>query len=121
MANPARGEVTLVCGSRRFVLRPTFNALLEIEDSLGAGLVEIAQRIAARRYGLRDLLAIATAGAQAVDPNIRRKEIGEAIAEAGLQAATEPVLLFLSFALSGPDEKKAQRQESAEKSTGAAT
>lgn len=106
MANRIRGEVTMVCGQRSFILRPSFQALLEIEEDLGAGLVEIARRIAERRYGIKDLLAIATAGARAVDPEVRREDVGQAIAEVGLQAASGPVLLFLSYALGGPEEKK---------------
>jgi hypothetical protein len=111
----------MVCGQQSFVLRPSFNGLLEIEDALGAGLVEIAQRIAERRYGLKDLLEIATAGAKAVDPQVRREEIGQAIAEVGLQAASGPVLLFLSYALGGPEEKKQEQPENAEGSTGGST
>lgn len=121
MANRIRGEVTMVCGQRSFILRPSFQALLEIEEDLGAGLVEIARRIAERRYGIKDLLAIATAGARAVDPEVRREDVGQAIAEVGLQAASGPVLLFLSYALGGPEEKKKEPAGSMEKSIGEPT
>jgi hypothetical protein len=38
MANPARGEVGLMVGGKAYTLRPTFDALCELEDLVGKPL-----------------------------------------------------------------------------------
>ena len=106
MANAARGEVTFKAGERTYVLRPTFEALCAIEDRLDAGIIEIAERIVGRRYGIREIAAILTAGAQAADKDVTEAEIGAAIAEVGLRRATELALVLLAGALSGGSEEK---------------
>ena len=53
--NKARGEVTLSLGDRDWVLRPTFQALCEIESELGEGLIALVRRLAAGSVGVRDV------------------------------------------------------------------
>lgn len=106
MANAARGEAAFVAGERTYVLRPTFEALCEIENRLDAGIVEIAERIVARKYGVREVSAILHAGAQAVDARVSELEIGAAIAERGLRPATEAALALLAHAFGGEEEEK---------------
>lgn len=106
MANQARGEVAFAAGERTYTLRPTFEALCEIEHKLNAGLVEIAERIVARKYGVHDVTAILHAGARSADATVSEEEIGAAIVRAGLRPAMEAALDFLVRALSGADEEK---------------
>lgn len=101
LPNGLRGEVAFEAGGRRFVLRPSFEALIEIETRLETGLVELAERMTERRYGARELLVLIHAGARAADPSVREAEIGEAIAQAGLREASLAALAFLSRALGG--------------------
>ena len=45
MANKARGEVELALGGEVYVLRPTFGAVCEIEDTIGTNLFDIGRRL----------------------------------------------------------------------------
>ena len=106
MANAARGEVVFVAAGRTYTLRPTFEALCAIEDRLGIGLIELAERITQRRHGVRDIASAIFEGAHAADPSVTQVDIEAAIAHAGLRTATLTALAFLTCALGGPDPEK---------------
>ena len=107
MANEQRGEVELRLGDETYTLRPTFEALCAIEGRLGAGVLEIAERMAARRIGLREVAAIVFETAKAGGHKVTESEIGAGILEAGLFAVILPVVELFSRALAGPAEGNA--------------
>lgn len=54
MANPERGEVGVIVGGKGYTLRPTFDALCELEELVGKPLHELLQGIQQGRLsGLR--------------------------------------------------------------------
>jgi hypothetical protein len=63
MANPWRGEVTLVIDGEPRVLRLTLGALAELESGLGEGsLVDLVTRFEGSACSSRDVLALIVAG-----------------------------------------------------------
>ena len=63
MGNPWAGEVTLVIGGERQVMRLTLGALAEMETALGAGsLVDLVARFEEGRFSSSDVLAVIVAG-----------------------------------------------------------
>lgn len=102
--NKYRGEVSIKLGEREYVLRPTFEALVEIEERLGSGLVLIARRFANREFGIRDVACIIAAGIKGAGGKVP-ENIGELIAKAGILPYAETIVLFLTGALSGEDNE----------------
>lgn len=62
-ANPWSGEVALVIGGERHVLKLTLGALAELEAALETGtLVELVERFEGGAFSTRDVLALIVAG-----------------------------------------------------------
>ncbi|OAO08326.1 gene transfer agent family protein, partial [Roseovarius indicus] len=62
-ANPWSGEVALVIGGERHVLKLTLGALAELEEALETGsLVELVERFEGGAFSNRDVLALIVAG-----------------------------------------------------------
>ena len=104
MHNPERGEVTVRLGGEDHVLRPTFQALCEIEAATGEKLVPLVQAFAAGRYGARDLAIVVTAGLRgAGERDAKVETVGAMLAGQGFadQGTLQAVVTFLSNALSG--------------------
>lgn len=108
MANEQRGEIELKLGDETYTLRPTFEALCVIESRLGAGILEIAERMAERRIGLGDTTIVIFEIAKAGGHKVKEAEIGEGILETGLFSAISPILQLLGRALAGPSEGNAE-------------
>ena len=117
MANPHRGEVAVKLarlddqeGLEELVLRPTFSAIIEIEDRLGTGLSELLERfrMAPPKYGVRDVTAIVTAGLHGAGQTMSYDLVGRRIMETGMDRVALPALSFLvSCWLGGQDPQTA--------------
>lgn len=100
MANPHRGEVEVTLDGKSWTLRPTFEALCEIEDSTGVGIAVMLRRFGEGSFGVRDVAAILAAGIAATGkpaPGIER--IGEIVVEQGIASFVAPIGVFLAGAV----------------------
>lgn len=91
LANKERGEVVVVLAGREYVMRPTFEALAQIEGRLGVGIVSLLRSISAGQFGVRDFAAVIHAG---IDAGPDR---GPSYAEVGRLAAAEGLMGLLPF------------------------
>lgn len=101
-ANPARGEVLLELGAESFLLRPSFEALVEIEEQAGS-LFAIVERAGAGEVTLKDVMSVIHACARAGGADVTRERLGALIAEHGLTRASAAFARVLGHALKGPE------------------
>ena len=104
MANGMRGEKSCEIDGMVRAFRPSFSAIMEIEDRLG-GVVPLAQKIAAGDFGLREISVILWAtdiarGDRSLD------DMGEALLRTGLADAAAVVRDLLAQILTGADMGK---------------
>ncbi len=121
MANRHRGEVEVALGGARYTLRPTFEALCEIEERTGLGLVELARRFWEGRFGVGELAVVLWAGIRAAHgaaPDYER--IGRWVVEQGVQDLAGPVARFLAGVIGGGDEDQDQDEDGGDGGGGAA-
>jgi hypothetical protein len=103
MANRLRGEVDITLGGRSYRLRPTFAAIMDIEERLGA-VVPLAVRAAKGDFGFRDVTVVIWATLNAVEgQSMTMDEVGNAVLAQGLAAATPAVRVLLTHILGGDE------------------
>jgi len=112
MANKHRGEASVSLGGRRYTLRPSFAALVEIEERCGCGIIELAQRFFDQKVRTKDVVAVLFAGIRAggdgPDGDWPEEEaVAAAVVEGGLANFIEPVGAFLADALAGGQSGRA--------------
>ncbi len=100
VANPHRGEASLVVAGETLVLRPTFNALVAAEQELGS-LFALVERAADGGLKLSELAALFDHLSPARPAAITRERIGEAIVAQGLAKTTPVLRAILGQILSG--------------------
>ena len=107
MANKARGEVTLELGGETYVLVPSFGAVCEIEDKIGANLFNLGRRLELAEISASDLIDLAHACLAPVGYKGDKARLGEAIVEAGTLKVIAALTEFCrNYAFGGQDEKK---------------
>lgn len=107
MANRARGEVTLRLGGETYVLCPTFGAVCEIEDAIGASLYDIGRRLENAQITARDLVAFAHACVTSAGYPVERDRLGDMIVESGTHTVIAVLLTYCrNYAFGGAPEKK---------------
>lgn len=88
-ADPKQGDVEIELATdtgerRRFVLRPTFAAIVEIEEQTGQTIFVLARRLAKGELGQHHAAHIIAAGLKAAGETASFATVGEMIAHTGL-------------------------------------
>ncbi len=94
MANKARGEVTLELGGETYVLIPSFGAVSEIEDKIGANLVNLGRRLELAEISARELAGLAHACITQAGYEVDEARLGESIVEAGVHKTIAALARF---------------------------
>lgn len=100
VAIAARGEASIQIKNAAFMLRPTFAALVAAEEELGP-LFALVERAASGELKLSEMAALFWHCRHDAAPEMTREEFGEALAEAGLAAATPALKILLGQILGG--------------------
>jgi hypothetical protein len=95
-ANPVRGEAS-VAG---FMLRPSFAALVAAEEELGP-LFALVERAAAGQLKLSEMVALFWHCRFEAPADLARGAFSDAVADAGLAAATPALKMLLGQILGG--------------------
>lgn len=100
-ANPHRGEVEIELDGKRFVMRPTFQAIAEIEQQTGTGLIALLHRMTDGGLRVSDLAVIVAAGLRAAGEPASRDKVGSLLLQDGLEKTLAPASQFLMNAVTG--------------------
>lgn len=107
--NPLRGEVSIELEGVEYGLRPTYQAITAIEDSLGRSVLELAVASDAAQLTVRQMALIVTEFIRAWGSENDRPEtaqfkperVAELLVEAGLMRVQPRVSLVLGQAVTG--------------------
>lgn len=102
--NPERGEVSIELAGRSWVLRPTYQAITQIEAATGRTIMSLVREVTGANYSARDLAVIVTAGLRAAgEKSVEVETVGAMLVAAGIATpgVVGPVCDFLTNALSG--------------------
>ena len=103
-ANPWSGEVALVIGGERRVLKLTLGALAELEAALETGtLVELVERFEGGALSTRDVLALIVAGLRGGGWQGRAGDLVSAEIEGGPVGAARAAAELLARAFMLPE------------------
>lgn len=103
MHNPWRGEIELELQGRQFVLRPSFQAISQLEQTLGCGILCLVRRMQSGDVRLGDIVAIIEAGICGSGGSIDREWLGETVLRHGLTKVMPDIVRFLQAALGVED------------------
>lgn len=99
VANPHRGEATLVIAGAPRLLRPSFSALVAAEEELGP-LLALVERAGAGQLRLAEMAALFWHCLASRD-GLTREAVGEAVAQQGLAQCARPLRVLLAQILQG--------------------
>ena len=134
VANPECGEVEVVLlregRELRFVLRPTFEAVTEIETRTGKSILRLGNELmadSAMSLSLSNVMVIVRAGLRASGEKYNEKALQAMVFETGILRLAGPCGAFLSSAIRGGkpalnnDGREAGAEEAAAAETAADT
>lgn len=126
MANKYRGEVNITLAGEKYVLRPTFEALCELEERAGEPILSIMSGMQDGKIRLKDMALIIWSGMYGYDaasaPSI--DTVGAMILETGLlnvmqevdKSGINPVTEFLMNGILGGEDPVEEEPSDTKKS-----
>lgn len=104
--NPYRDDLVIELAGRGVKLRPTFEALAEMEGALGFGVVELCAKFSRGQITLKQLVAVVAAGIRGAGGTVP-DDLGQLVLRAGMVTVMQAASRWLVGALSGdsPDEE----------------
>lgn len=99
LANPFRGEATLIVKGSPRLLRPSFSALVAAEEELGP-LFALVERAGAGQLRLAEMAALFW-HCLANRDELTRAVVGDAVLQLGLAEASRPLRVLLGQILQG--------------------
>ena len=114
-------ELVTEAGQRRgFVLRPSFEAIVEIEEQTGRSIFALARRIAKAELGHHEVACVVGAGLKAAGEAVSYDAVGEMMLRTGLADVLPPVGEFLAKILGGTGQSEDDEVASQPESQGTA-
>ncbi len=108
MAIKGRGEVTLELGGEKYVLRPEFGVIAEIEDELDTDMFRLGMRAEQFKFRVKELAHALRVILEANGYEAEEKRLAKAIAKEGMAAVVLPLVAFVHGYVWGAQlEKKA--------------
>ena len=100
MANPLKGEIKLSLNKKEYKARLTIDALMQIEDALGQGIIKVAQRMGEGDVRIRDLVTVLLPALRGGGNDLQQTQINKIVQDAGIVESTKVVATLLATTLS---------------------
>ena len=81
MTNPLKGQVEVQLGSETYKARLTIDAIVQIEQSIGMGIIKLANKMANADISMTDVIAVLTPALRGGGNDLGEKEDKDIIAE----------------------------------------
>lgn len=115
MPNQLKGEVEIEFHGKKRLLRPTFDAICEIESRAGEGIPFMISRISSRTLGFKHVAAIIYGGMLgAGSAEMSFEQVGQVVMKKGFGKFILPCSELLANAMT-PDEEQPDSGKESEK------
>jgi len=115
MANPLKAQVDITLGGTDYKARLTIDAIIQIEEKVGCGIIKLATRMGDADIRMADLLSVLTPALRGGGNNIQEKEVKKIVSEVGIVATAQAVAELLAASLQPPKEEGDEEEEAQKK------
>ena len=105
MTNPMRSQVQLDIGKETYKARLTIDAILQIEEACGNGIMKLATSMSEGDISMRDIIYILTPALRGGGNDINEVAVKKIVADVGIVECTRAVATLLTATLTTESEE----------------
>ena len=105
MTNPLKGQVEVQLGSETYKARLTIDAIVQIEEKVGCGIIKLAQKMSEADIRMFDIISVLTPALRGGGNDITEKDVKKIITNVGIVEATTAVANLIAASLSDSGEE----------------
>ena len=100
MTNPLRGQVEVQLGPKTYKARLTIDAIVQIEQTVGCGIIKLAQKMSESDISMTDIIIVLLHALRGGGNNFDERKIKSIIQDVGIVGATTAVANLIAQSLS---------------------
>jgi len=116
--NSYRGDFPISIAGKNYNLRPTFEALCELEEMTKTAVIDLLNELIEQKFSIKKITAILWTGYRGalryeskIDESISFEKFGSMLMSAGIKDYLLPAVTYLTKAVSSDDEIKKQEEK----------
>ena len=106
MANKLKGEITLKLGEKDYKARLTIDAIMQIEDACGCGIIKLATKMGEADIRMSEIVNVLTPTLRGGGNDVQQKDVLKIIEDVGIVKATYTVANLLTKSLTDDSEEE---------------
>jgi len=114
MTNPLKSQFELNLGKQTYKARLTVEALMQIEKSVGCGVIKLATRMADGDISINDVIAVLLPAIRGGGNDIEEKDLHKIMSQVGVVECTRAVAELLANTLRVTDEEDEESEKKLE-------
>tara|TARA_R110000824_G_scaffold37643_1_gene115722 strand:+ start:3493 stop:3849 length:357 start_codon:yes stop_codon:yes gene_type:complete len=99
MTNPLKGQIKLTLAGTDYNARLNIDAIVQIEQAVGCGIIKLANKMAEGDIAIGDMLAVLLPALRGGGNDFQMKDVTKIVQEAGIVPATTAVANLMTKAL----------------------
>jgi len=106
MANPMKGQIKLKLGDKEYNARLTIDAIMQIEDAVGCGIIKLATKMADADIRMSDVVAVLLHALRGGGKDLQESDVKKIVQKTGIVEATTAVANLIAQSLTNDQEQE---------------
>jgi len=94
-----KAQVQISLGDKSYKARLTVDAIIQIEEAVGCGVIKLAQKMSEADIRMTDIIAVLTPALRGGGKNIQEDQVKKIVGDVGIVAAATAVAELLTQSL----------------------
>jgi len=104
MANPMKAAVEIQLGNKSYKARLTVDAIIQIEEAVGCGIIKLATKMSEADIRMIDIISVLTPALRGGGKNIQAEDVKKIVGDVGIVASATAVAELLTQSLTAEDK-----------------
>ncbi len=114
MTNPLKGQINLDLGDKSYKARLTVDAIIQIEDSTGCGIIKLAQNMSEADIKMKDLISVLTPALRGGGNDLQENDVKKLVGEVGIVDSAKAVAQLLTSTLTSNSSEAGEENQKKE-------
>mgnify|MGYP003147944899 FL=1 len=106
MANPMKGQIKVKLGDKEYNARLTIDAIMQIEDAVGCGIIKLATKMADADIRMSDVVTVLLYALRGGGKDFQESDIKKIVQNTGIVESTAAMSTLIAQSLSSDSEEK---------------
>ena len=106
MANPMKGQIKLKLGDKEYNARLTIDAIMQIEDAVGCGIIKLATKMADADIKMTDVVTVLLHALRGGGKDLQESDVKKIVQKTGIVEATTAVANLIAQSLTNDQEQE---------------